>query len=140
MKSCGYVVVFLVLTGSIFASDVSAPPAKKTVEWTATAAASSVIPFVDFSKGVPLEEALAFIKGMQPGPEESHPGLQSRFGKRFDQSTLVHVKQKGITMLRAVSMVADELGAQIIIEPGVIIIAEDLESSMKIGISFLILI
>jgi|GEM_PF-3050350 len=115
--------IFLVIAGSIFAFDASGPPPVKTMEWTATVTSNIVIPEIDFSKGVPLSDALDFIMGIHSVAEEYRPSLQSRFGGKFDQSTLVHIKNKDITMLRVVSLIADEIGAQIIIEPGVIIIA-----------------
>lgn len=123
MKFYGYIAVFLFLAGSVIASNVSTSTPKKTVEWTATAASSVTIPFVDFSKGVPLEQALKFIKSMQSGPAESHPELSCRYGGNFDQSTLVHAKRKDITLLRAASLIADEIGAQLLIEPGALVLA-----------------
>lgn len=116
------------LSQQLSAFDPAVPPASSSLAQTVAHISNTKLPRVDYPDGL-LPEVLEFIRGME---------IPRKFGVILDasrlklpESTRVKIVAKDITILQAAAMVAEQVQADLLIEPGRILLVPKSEKITK---------
>ena len=119
MRTTLTVLTMFLATSPLHAFDVIGPPASSSISHTIRHVSYAKLLLVDCPND-PLQEVLDYIRGME---------IPKKFGVIIDASRLrlpegtrVKVVAKDVSILEAAGLVAEQLNANVLIEPGKIIL------------------
>ena len=93
-------------------------PPEKTLEWTSKTAVNFVAPIIDFDKNTTAEEACDFLQMQSNKPKDYCIEIDTSALSEKQRQTIIVMQEKNISLLTALSKIADRLHASLVIEPG----------------------
>jgi hypothetical protein len=120
MKTVSQLLIAMALMSVAWGFDPVGPPPVKAVEWTIAFASSTIVPRINFSGGVKLQDGLEFLQMRSSIPEE--------YGITIDGSALgievlnepIELREENLTVFEALAKIADMIQAKLVIRRGII--------------------
>lgn len=118
MKQCLIFSLYIFACIPCQAFDPIGPPPEKTLEWTSKTAINFVAPIIDFDKSTTAEEACGILQLSHAKPKDYCIEIDTSALSEKQRQTIIVMQEKNISLLTALSKIADRLNASIVIEPG----------------------